>query len=118
MNLSEDSLKNDIKMTLSRLPQLLQFLKEDPKDAFILFAIAKEYEKLGNLETALSYYLKLLEIQPDYIGTYYHLGKLYQKKAALEKAMTTFETGIEIAKKIKDQHALSELMNAKINLEI
>lgn len=105
-------------MTSPRLTQLMSFLKESPDDAFILFAIAKEYEKLGDNSTALEYYLKLKAIDPDYIGTYYHLGKLYEVETSEAKALDIYQKGIEIAKKIKDQHALSELMGAKVNLEM
>lgn len=105
-------------MTNSRLTRLFTFLKESPDDSFLLFAIAKEYEKLEDLDNALDYYLKLVAIDPDYVGTYYHLGKLYEEEEETEKALVAYQDGILIAKKIKDQHALSELMNAKMNLEL
>ena len=73
---------------------------------------------IKDLATALEYYLKLVAIDPDYVGTYYHLGKLYEEEEDLEKALVAYADGIVIAKKIKDQHALSELMNAKMNLEM
>lgn len=105
-------------MTRNRLEQLLTFLKENPDDSFILFAIAKEYEKLQEIPKALSYYQKLVALDPDYVGTYYHLGKLYESKDEKERALTIYQQGIDIAKKVKDQHALSELMGVKMNLEI
>lgn len=60
----------------------------------------------------------MVAIDPDYVGTYYHLGKLYEEIEEGEKALEIYQKGIEIAKKIKDQHALSELMGAKMNLEM
>ena len=105
-------------MTSQRLQQLFSFLKESPDDAFIIFAIAKEYEKLGENETAFEYYLKLVAIDPDYVGTYYHLGKLYEAEEKPEEALDIYQKGIDTAKKIKDQHALSELMGARMNLEM
>lgn len=105
-------------MTNPRLQQLLELFKEDEKDEFLLFALAKEYEKAGQLEEALTYYLKLLEVNENYVGTYYHLAKLYEKREAPDKALSIYNKGIEITRKLGDQHALSELMNAKMNLEI
>lgn len=105
-------------MTNSRLTKLMTFLEASPDDSFLLFAIAKEYEKLGTVDKALEYYLKLTNTDADYVGTYYHLGKLYEEEELGEKALEVYQTGIEIAKKIKDQHALSELMGAKMNLEM
>lgn len=105
-------------MTNSRLTKLMAFLKDSPDDSFILFAIAKEHEKLGAVNTALEYYKKLTVVDPNYVGTYYHLGKLQEEAEATDEALKIYQKGIEVAKEIKDQHALSELMGAKMNLEM
>ncbi len=99
-----------------RLKQLQNFLEASPDDSFILFAIAKEYEKANDLDTALAYYLKLNTSDPDYVGLYYHLGKLYELKEDLDTAVLTYQNGMEVAKKQGDKHALSELAGAKLNL--
>ncbi|MEL7119139.1 MAG: tetratricopeptide repeat protein [Bacteroidota bacterium] len=101
----------------SRLDQLLNFHKENPKDSFLLFALAKEYEGLGQVGNALFHYQELVKSDPEYIGTYYHLGKLQQQQGTFEQAMATFETGIAMAQQIKDRHALGELNAAKMDLE-
>lgn len=103
-------------MTSTRLSQLFNFLESSPNDSFILFAIAKEYEKLGDNENALKYYLKLTENDPNYVGTYYHLGKLYEQNDEIKTAFFTYKKGMEIAKKAGDRHALSELAGAKMEL--
>ncbi|MFK7981108.1 MAG: tetratricopeptide repeat protein [Saprospiraceae bacterium] len=105
-------------MTNSRLSKLMAFLQDSPDDSFILFAIAKEHEKLGAVKDAFDYYEKLTAVDPDYVGTYYHLGKLHEEEEETAQALMVYQKGIEIAKKIKDQHALSELMGAKMNLEM
>lgn len=96
----------------------MAFLEDSPDDSFILFAIAKEHEKLGAMQEAFAYYDKLTAVDPDYVGTYYHLGKLHEKEENVDRALDIYQKGIEIAKKVKDQHALSELMGAKMNLEM
>lgn len=103
-------------MSTNRLQQLLSFLEKTPKDSFLLFAIAKEFEGSGRLDEALNYYLKLLRLDSDYVGTYYHLGKLYERMEDYEKAFSTYKDGIEIAKKIGDRHAHGELAEAKLIL--
>ena len=105
-------------MDQTRLNQLLDYLKSDPEDSFLVFAVAKEYENLNLLDNALKYYLNLKKINPDYIGLYYHLGKFYEKIEEKRLANTTYTEGIELAKKQGDFHALSELNNARMNLEI
>jgi Tfp pilus assembly protein PilF len=103
---------------MSRMDQLNALLLEDPKDCFILFAIAKEYEKNGEDEKAISQYLDVLKIDEDYIGVYYHLANLYVELSEVDKAMETYDNGIAKAKKQADFHAMSELLNAKKNVEM
>lgn len=103
--------------TSPRLEQLLEFLKASPEDAFLLFAVAKEYEGLGAEEDALKYYLRIQQHSPDYVGLYYHLGKLYVRREALEQALDTYKKGMEVAKAQGDRHALSELAGAKLEIE-
>ena len=99
-----------------RLQRLQSLLEASPNDSFILFAIAKEYEKASDFDTALDYYLRLKTSEPDYVGLYYHLGKLYEVKEDFDAAVATYQTGMEVAKKLGDKHSLSELVGAKLNL--
>jgi len=103
-------------MSSNRLQQLFSFYEDNPKDSFICFAIAKEYEKLENIEKALEFYLGIQNNDPEYVGTYYHLGKLYEQQQDLAKAFQTYKEGMVIANRIGDQHALSELAGAKLAL--
>ena len=105
-------------MDNSRLQQLLNFYEQGSDDAFILFAIAKEYEKAYDLKSALSYYLELKTRHKEYVGLYYHLAKLYEEIEQVEMALQTYKKGINVAESQKDLHALSELKNAKLNLEL
>lgn len=100
-----------------RLLQLLDLLEATPKDAFLLFATAKEYEKMDDLDQALDYYKLLEQIEPGYVGLYYHLGKLQEKLDLPQEALNTYAKGMEIAKAQNDQHSYSELAGAKLNLE-
>jgi tetratricopeptide (TPR) repeat protein len=93
-------------------------LAKSPDDSFLLFAIAKEYEKMDNLEKAMTTYYHLKKIDPDYIGLYYHLAKLHEEFSEPVEALKIYDEGIALAKKIADFHALSELNNARMNCEI
>ncbi|MFT4566783.1 MAG: tetratricopeptide (TPR) repeat protein [Saprospiraceae bacterium] len=101
-----------------RLNHLEELLKEDPKDEFVHYALAQEYIKQENYEEAIKRFDILKSLNPDYLGLYYHLAAAQIEADLPEDAMTTYETGITIAKKIGDQHALSELLNAKTNLDL
>ena len=99
-----------------RLDQLLDMLSKS-YEPFLLFAVAKEYEKMQQLPDAEENYKKLLADFPDYVGSYYHYGKLIEKQAHFERAIEIYSLGIAVAQKVGDRHALSELAEAKMNLE-
>lgn len=99
-------------MSSNRLEQLYHFLEDRPEDEFLLFAVAKEYEKLENEAKAEEYYLKLYHDHPNYVGTYYHLGKLYERAEDVDRATEIYEKGMEIAKTVGDKHAFGELRGA------
>lgn len=102
----------------NRLQQLETMLAESPGDAFLLFAIAKEYESMKELDHALQHYHELLKNDPNYVGAYYHLGKLLEELDQGEEAMQIYEAGIEKAEAQNDQHSKRELAEARLNLSI
>lgn len=95
----------------SRLSQLLEFLQNDPNDAFTLYAIAMEY---GNYDSdmALEYYGKLLRDHPNYVATYYHAAKLYVDLGRRKEAEEIFKDGLAISLKTGKSHAYNELQRA------
>jgi hypothetical protein len=44
---------------MSRIEQLIEFLKDTPNDPFLHYAIAQEHNKAGNKELALEKYQEL-----------------------------------------------------------
>lgn len=103
---------------MSRIDQLLKFHEENPGDSFIRYALALEHIKTGDLDKALVYFEQLVAHDPDYVGTYYHLAKLYVKMGNRPAAANCYEQGIIIAKKVNDQHSLAELQNAATNFNM
>jgi tetratricopeptide (TPR) repeat protein len=99
-------------MQSTRLAKLLEFLQSDPNDPFVLYALATEYNTSNDTEKALDYYLKLITDHPDYVGTYYHLGKLYQKLGQTAPALDIYQKGMVAARNKRDMHAFSELQGA------
>lgn len=108
---------NGSSMSQDRLALLLQFHEEDPGDPFTQFAIAQEYVKRGESEKALAFYEKLTIDHPDYTGTYYHLGKLYEALGRKAQALATYRTGIDVAQRLRDFHARAELQDALMKAE-
>lgn len=102
---------------MNRKEQLLSFLKESPEDSFLNYALAQEFISAGNDIEAEKIFNFLLNNDPEYTATYYHMGKLLERKAEKDDAMNMYRKGIEIAKKKGEQHTLSELQSALLELE-
>ncbi|WP_397547445.1 tetratricopeptide repeat protein [Rhodothermus marinus] len=103
---------------MDRLEQLLQFYREDPDDAFTRFALAQEYWKRGEVAQALHFFEELVRDHPDYVGTYYHLARLYRELGRTEDALRTYRQGIEVARRVGDVKSLAELQDALMALEL
>lgn len=99
-------------MSEARIAQLLEFLKREPEDAFLNYALAMEYKGAGENERALSILEHIRSIHPGYGATYYHLGKLYLEAGDRTKAEDIFKEGIAVTRSNKEQHLLAELQSA------
>ncbi|HXB20301.1 MAG TPA: tetratricopeptide repeat protein, partial [Candidatus Solibacter sp.] len=71
--------------------------------------LAMEYSNLGQIETALEQFNKLLELHPDYTNGYFMAAQTLVKAGKTEDAKKMLATGIESAKRTGNRHALSEM---------
>ena len=94
----------------SKIEQLLEFLKEDPNDSFTLYVLALEYEKFDRVK-ASAYYEHLLKDHPEYLATYYHAGKFYEKSDK-ERSKKIYTSGMALALKQARTKTYNELQNA------
>ena len=97
---------------MDRIEKLKEFLKENPQDSFLKHALALEYIKMGNDAEAKKLFEAVLDHDPGYIGTYYHLAKLLERNCDTEGAIKIYEKGMEEAKKVGENHAYGELKGA------
>ena len=103
---------------MNRLTQIKQMLENDRTDSFLMFALAKEHEKLEDFEESIKIYEQLKLSDPNYVGLYYHLASIYSDLGKRDLALATCKEGIEICKSLNDKHSLSELHNLGMNIEI
>ncbi len=97
---------------MDRISKLKEFLKMNPRDSFVQHAMALEYIKLGDDQQAMVLFEEILNREPGYIGSYYHLGKLLERNNKTEEAVKIYAKGMEEAKKAGDNHAFGELKGA------
>ena len=102
----------------SRIIILAQRIKQNPNDSLSKFALALEMVKNDNFTKARVLFENIIEHDPDYVGVYYHLGNLFEEINENILAKNIYKQGIEVAVRLRDNHAKSELQSALMNLEI
>jgi tetratricopeptide (TPR) repeat protein len=109
-NFGQFNIKN--KIMTPRIEQLKEFLKEDQNDSFLKYALALEYMKIEENNTAKDCFLSLIAGDKNYLASYYQLGKLYESLSDQEPAIEIYKKGIEIAQKSENKKTLLELQEA------
>jgi Tfp pilus assembly protein PilF len=94
---------------MERINRLKEFLAASPGDSFLKHALALEYVKLDNDTEARKIFEEILTNDPSYIGSYYHLAKLFERIGDTKAAIDWYEKGMQAAKLAGDHHALNEL---------
>ena len=102
---------------MNRIDQLKEFLKASPDDAFLQHALALEYIKVGDEQAAKQLFENILKKDPNYVVSYYHLGKLLERLNDKAAAITIYESGMKEAKLAKDNHSYNELQGALEDIE-
>ena len=97
---------------MDRIAKLKEFLSANPNDSFVQHALALEYVKAGDDAEARKWFENILSNDENYIGSYYHLGKLLERSNEKETAMKWYEMGMLKAKENGDMHAYNELQAA------
>lgn len=95
-----------------RIEKLKNFLKQSPNDCFLNHALALELIKSGDDNEARKYFEHNIAVDPHYIPTYYHFGKLLERNGDHESAIKLYETGMKEAKTANDMHTYNELQGA------
>ena len=97
---------------MDRVEKLQEFLRENPADSFVQHALALEYIKAGNDPEAQKLFENILQHEPGYVGSYYHLAKLFERNGNIESAIKWYEKGMEQAKQKGEDKAYGELRSA------
>jgi Tfp pilus assembly protein PilF len=100
-----------------RISKLKEFLRKDPDDLFSMHALALELVKAGDDGSARVVFENILTKDPEYIGSYYHLGRLLERDEQLDEARRVYANGIAEALKKGENHAANELRSALEELD-
>ena len=102
---------------MNRIEKIQEMLKTSPHDNFLRHALALEFIKAGDDATARNLFEQILNEDKEYIGSYYHLGKLLERVGDTTKALRVYKRGMEVAEAGNDHHSYTELQAAYEDLE-
>jgi len=97
---------------MQRIELIRSMLASHPADNFLEHALALENIKIGHDDEARTLFEQILQRDPDYVGSYYHLAKILERKGEIEPALLWYQKGMVAAKRLGDQHAYQELLIA------
>lgn len=84
-------------------------LEDDPEDAFLNYALAKELHAEGDLGGSLAQYDRVIERHPDYVPAYFQKGQLLAEQGETAAARDVLRRGIAVARNVGDSHAAGEM---------
>jgi tetratricopeptide (TPR) repeat protein len=102
---------------MSRLEQMLAFLEQDPNDSFARYAVALEYASARDYPHAVEELGELRRRDPEYVAAYFQLGQILTTLEEWDKAEEALRSGIAVARRSGDLHAVSEMQAALDDLE-
>ena len=104
-------------MSEERFKMIQNMLEENPDDSFLNYAAALELNKRGRVDQAIELIEKIIGRDPDYLGAYYQLGKLFESQNKTERAIDIYKAGKIVAKALNDNKTLGELSEALIMID-
>lgn len=94
---------------MSREEKIRSLLAAEPDDAFLNFSLAMELAKLERWDESFAQFDRLIEVDPDYVGAYFHKGKTFAMLGRADDAREVIRRGITKAAEVGDFHAKGEM---------
>ena len=81
----------------NRIEVFKQMIAADPSNTMVLFGLANEYQKIGDWQNTIATLEDYLAKADDEGNAYGMLAKAYEQTGEREKAMGTYQKGIEVS---------------------
>lgn len=101
----------------SRMQKLQEMLQRQPDDVFLLYAVAMEHRKAGNLSESLRFLARVVEKDATYCAAYHQAGQIHEQMGNIELARQAYRAGIAAAERSGDRHARQEMEDALQSIE-
>ena len=92
-------------------------LEKSPGDTFLLYALALEYRKSGDANSAIEYLDKVVQHDWGYCYAYHQKGLILESTGDVEAARLAYRQGIDAAARKGDEHARQEIAAALAMIE-
>jgi len=96
-------------MSLTRRQKLEALLSESPSDPFLIYGLAMDDWSHGRAEPALDGLRQVLQVDPNYVAAYLQQGQILVASNRAAEALPVLKVGIDVANRIGDAHAASEM---------
>ena len=94
---------------MSREEKIRALLAAEPEDGFLNFSLAMELQKHEKWDECLAQFDRLIEVDPNYVGAYFHKGKTLASINRIDEAKVALKRGIVTAAEVGDLHAKGEM---------
>lgn len=97
--------------------QLEKLLAADPNDAFVLYGLAMEHAKVGQIERAIEFFDRCLACDPAYCYAYFHKARVLGEAGQPDRAIEALRAGQIAARGAGDSHAAAKMQDLLDQLE-
>ncbi len=87
----------------------LEALVEKKGKPLHMYALAMEYRKHGEVDKAVAYFSKTVDVDPAYHPAYFMRAQMEQEAGEVAAARASLALGIQAAEAEGDAHAVSEM---------
>jgi tetratricopeptide (TPR) repeat protein len=96
-----------------RLEAFRTFVERSPDDPFARYSLAMGYRGAGRLDEAIGVFEELARRVPGYVPTFLMWGQTLEMLGRAGEAARVYDRGIEVAVGAGNDHAASELRQAR-----
>ena len=98
-----------------RMQKVREMLEKQPEDVFLMYAMAMELRKAGELQEAVEYLTRVTRKDVAYIPAYHQMGQVHTQAGKTAEARDAYQRGIAVAMKAGNRHAAEE-MQAELDM--
>jgi tetratricopeptide (TPR) repeat protein len=96
----------------ARQDQLHKLLERTPNDAFLVYALALEHKKAGELDEALRLLARTTELDANYAYAHFQRGQIFESRGDISAARAEYTAGTAAAERAGDGKGAGEIAGA------